>query len=318
MDRDEVFMRKRKGELTETWDDVARPFGLSGTAARAIAFRLAKRETRLTEQQRQTRELASVENATPAAHEVRWKGNRVIRFGLIGDTHFNSHYTQITHLHSFYDHCGQEGIAHIYLAGDIDDGEQMRPGHQYECYTQGADAHVAEICANFPKRDGITTHFITGNHDASIIKRCGHDIGYKIADNRSDMRYLGRDYAVVKLTPNCELELRHPWDGTAYAISYKPQKMVDAMSGGEKPKILAIGHYHKSEYLFYRNVHVFQVGTFCAQTPFMRGKGISAHMGGWIIEIEVTDDGTIYAIKPQFIPFYSSIADDWKSWRWGA
>ena len=127
----------------------------------------------------------------------------------------------------------------------------MRPGHQYECYEQGADDHVREIIKVYPKREGIKTYFITGNHDASIIKRCGYDIGYPIANQRDDMIYLGQSDAVVNLTPNCTLELRHPIDGTAYALSYKLQKMIESMSGGEKPNILAVGHYHKESF---RNV----------------------------------------------------------------
>ena len=39
--------------------------------------------------------------------------------------------------------------------------------------------------------------------------------GQAIANLRPDMKYLGRDCAVVNLTPKCTLELRHPWDGTA-------------------------------------------------------------------------------------------------------
>lgn len=260
-------------------------------------------------------EKEAIQNLTPATLDVDWNGNQLVRFALIGDTHLNNKYTQISYLHDFYSECERQGIKHVYHAGDIDDGEQMRPGHQYECYTQGADEHVDEICRVYPKIDGITTHFITGNHDSSIAKRCGYNIGPAIASKRTDMQYLGQDCAIVRLTPNCTLELRHPWDGTAYSLSYKPQKMIEALAGGEKPNILAIGHYHKSEYLFYRNVHSFQVGTFCAQTPFMRGKGISAHMGGWIVEINVDAQGYIQRIVPQFIPFYYAQPDDWKKWR---
>ena len=255
-----------------------------------------------------------IQNHEPDKIAVDWKGNRVVRFGLMSDTHFNSKYAQITHLHAFYDECARQGIKHVYHAGDIDEGEQMRTGHQYECYSQGADDHVAEIVRLYPRKSGITTHFITGNHDASIHKRCGYNIGPAIAAKRSDMKYLGQDCAVVQLTPNCSLELRHPWDGTAYALSYKIQKMVDAMSGGEKPNILAVGNYHKAEYLFYRNVHCFQAGCFQGQTPFTRGKGISVHMGGWIIEIYVSDDGSIERIKQEFIPFYSALPEDYKNW----
>ena len=254
------------------------------------------------------------ENKEPTRYEDRWSGNKIIRFGLMGDTQINSKYTQLTYLHQFYDLCGLRGIKTIYHTGDVDEGEQMRVGHQYECYSQGADDHVLEIVKNYPKIDGIETQFITGNHDASIFKRCGYDIGEAIASRRSDMKYLGRDCAIVNLTPNCTLELRHPWDGTAYALSYKPQKMIEGMEADSKPNILAIGHYHKLEYLFYRNVHCFQTGCFQMQTPFTRGKGISVHIGGWIVEAHVDEKGYIHNIMPELVPFYVGIKDDWRNW----
>lgn len=248
-------------------------------------------------------------------HNQQWDGSKIIRFGLKGDTHSNSKFTQLTHLHKYYDIIASEGIDTVYDTGDIDEGVNMRVGHNYEQYTQGADEHIDEIAKNYPKRNGVVTKFITGNHDASLIKNAGFDIGVAIANKRSDMIYLGQSFAVTNLTPNCNLELRHPWDGTAYAISYKIQKIIEAMSGGEKPKILAVGNYHKIEYLFYRNVHAIQTGCFQAQTPFMRGKGISAHMGGWIVEIRVNDEGTIERFKTEFIPFYYAIKDDYLNWR---
>ena len=254
------------------------------------------------------------ENLTPETHKLDWNGNRIITFGLMGDTQFNSKYTQITYLHKFYDICESRGITDVYHTGDIDEGEQMRVGHQYECYSQGADDHVKEIIKNYPRRDGITTHFITGNHDASIYKRCGVDLGKAISRERSDMNYLGRDCARVELAPHCVLELRHPWDGTAYALSYKPQKTIEGMEADSKPNILAIGHYHKLEYLFYRNIHCFQTGCFQMQTPFTRGKGISVHLGGWIISVEVDRNGYIQRIIPELIPFYKGMEDDYKNW----
>jgi biotin operon repressor len=248
-------------------------------------------------------------------HEAPWKGDKMIRFGLCGDIQLNSKYTQITHANTLYDYYQSEGIKDVYNTGDLDEGEKMRPGHQYECYTQGADDHVKEIIKNYPKRDGIKTYFITGNHDHSLIKLAGFDLGIPVAEAREDMVYLGQSYATINLTPNCTLELRHPLDGTAYALSYKSQKMIEAMSGGEKPNILAIGHYHKVEYLFYRNVHVYQTGCLQAQTPFMRGKQLSAHLGGWIVEAHVDAEGTITRIKHELIPFYEGIKDDYLNWR---
>lgn len=255
-----------------------------------------------------------VQNVEPLVSDIGWNGEEVIRFGLMGDTQMGSKYAQITYLNKFYDICEEEGIDTVYHTGDISDGIKMRTGHEYELYAISADQMVSDIVKNYPKRKGITTKFITGNHDGSLWKHVGFDIGKAISDNRDDLEYLGRDVAVVNLTPNCVLELRHPWDGTAYAHSYKIQKMVEAMEPDSKPNILAVGHYHKAEYLFYRNIHCFQTGCFQGQTPFTRGKGISISIGGWIVEVHVDKNGTITRLSGSFIPFYKSIKDDYKNY----
>ena len=254
----------------------------------------------------------AIQNVEPSKHKMVWDGTTEIKIGVIGDTHLGSKYTQISHLNDFYNICEAEGVKDVYHVGDLTDGIKMRPGHEYELYAISADDLIEDVVNHYPKRKDITTHFITGNHDASIYKHVGYDIGKTIAHRRDDMNYLGRDCSVIKLTKKCTLELRHPWDGTAYSLSYKPQKMIEAMESDSKPNILAIGHYHKAEYLFYRNVHAIQTGCFEGQTPFTRGKGISVHLGGWIITIKVMKDGSIKSITPQFIPYYKSITNDYK------
>lgn len=258
----------------------------------------------------------TIQNQEPEYHKAKWDGTEIIRFAIMGDTQLGSKYAQITHLHNFYDLCAKENITDVYHTGDVTDGLKMRIGHEYELYKVSADDMCEDVIKNYPKCDGITTHFITGNHDASIYKQVGYDIGQSIANQRSDMNYLGRDCAVVNLTPKCTLELRHPWDGTAYALSYKMQKMIEAMESDSKPNILAVGHYHKAEYLFYRNVHALQTGCFQGQTPFTRGKGISVHIGGWIVTIRVDENGYIQGFAPEFVPYYYSIKDDYKNFRY--
>lgn len=255
-----------------------------------------------------------VQNQEPTVHNPKWNGTTILKFAIIGDTQLGSKYTQISHLKNFYELCASEGIKDVYHTGDVTDGLKMRSGHEYELYKTSADDMVQDVIKNYPRIEGITTHFITGNHDASIYKQVGYDIGNTITEKRPDMKYLGRDCALIFLTPNCKLELRHPWDGTAYALSYKPQKMIEAMESDSKPNILAIGHYHKAEYLFYRNVHCLQTGCFQGQTPYTRGKGISVHMGGWIVTIHVDKNGTITRFGSEFIPYYSSIKDDYKQY----
>lgn len=260
-------------------------------------------------------QLTIVQNQEPEHYNQKWDGLKVIKFAVMGDTQLGSKYAQLTHLHDFYDLCEREGITSVYHTGDITDGLKMRPGHEYELYDMSADGQREDVVKNYPRRPGITTYFITGNHDASLYKHVGYDIGAAIAKDRADMIYLGRDCAVVNITPNCTMELRHPWDGTAYALSYKIQKMIESMESDSKPNILVVGHYHKAEYLFYRNVHALQTGCFQGQTPFTRGKGISVHLGGWIVTVHVDEEGTIQRFSAEFVPYYSSIKDDYKNYK---
>lgn len=314
------------------WHEIAQTFATNGLSAPQITkslielglltdvpYRVAYDRVRKYVQRHPTgtvKKAVVIQNFIPKVYDENPKTN-IIRFGLIGDTQINSKYAQLTYLHDFYNICSAQGIDTVYHTGDIDDGDQMRIGHQYELYKVGADDHVDEIVSVYPMRTGITTKFITGNHDASIYKRCGCDIGKAIAARRPDMEYLGRDCAVVKLTPNCTLELRHPWDGTSTAISQRIQKMIDTMDSDAKPDILAVGHYHKMEQLLYRGVFAFQTGCFQSATPFTVGKGISVTMGGWIVEVEVDNDGYLQNVKAQFIPYKKAIKDDYMNFHRG-
>lgn len=295
---------------------IEKDFGLSNMyhAVRCYIYRHRKNNEVKPKLSKSQMKRIAIQNQEPEHHDGKWDGTEVLRFAIMGDTQFGSKYAQITYLHEFYDLCAKEGITEVYHTGDLTDGLKMRVGHEYELYEVSADEMRDDVIKNYPKRDGITTYFITGNHDASIYKQVGYDIGQAIANARPDMKYLGRDCAVINLTPKCTLELRHPWDGTAYALSYKMQKMIEAMESDSKPNILAVGHYHKAEYLFYRNVHALQTGCFQGQTPFTRGKGISVHMGGWIVTIRVDKNGYIQGFAPEYIPFYTSIKDDYKNY----
>jgi len=82
------------------------------------------------------------------------------------------------------------------------------------------------------------------------------------------------------------------------------QKLMESFGGGEKPEILAEGHYHKALYMFNRNIHGIESGTMCDQTGWMRGKKIPAHTGFWILDIYHAKKGGVERINPQFVPLY--------------
>lgn len=247
--------------------------------------------------------------------DVDWKGNRTIKFGLISDTHIGSKWAQISLIHEAYETFKREGIKHVYHAGDITEGWKMRPGHEHECYIHGSDDYVEETIQVYPKVEGITTYFITGNHDLSFVKLAGIDIGVQIANTRKDMVYLGQEIATVNLTPECTLELMHPRGGSGYAVSYRPQKIVESLEGGTKPNLMCIGHYHKRLDMEYRNVEIVLPGAMQSQTPFMRGKALISTLGYYIIEIEVTESGQIDRFRPEFFKTYVPIENDYLNWR---
>jgi predicted phosphodiesterase len=243
-----------------------------------------------------------------------WNGETVIKFGVVSDTHLCNKWQQLTFLNTLYDIFQEEEIETVYHAGDLSDGYyRTRPSHIYELIPglAGVDAQAQYIIDKYPQRENIVTKFITGNHDDTHIMNGGANIGKMIAKDRKDMIYLGMNNAKVNLTPKCILEVNHPIDGAAYALSYTLQKLIDSMMGGEKPNILINGHHHKAMYLFYRNIHAFEAGTIEAQTPFMHGKKLAAMMGGYIIEVHVDKEGTIQRCTNSFIPMYKALENDY-------
>jgi len=231
-----------------------------------------------------------------------------VRHGLVSDTHMGNIYANKHLLHTLYDIFEKEGIETVYHCGDICDGDRMYRGQEYELYAHGVDEQTRDVIKNYPKRKGIKTLFITGNHDLSFYKRSGIDIGNIIAEKRPDMEYVGRETANI-LMGNKEKKIRvklmHPGKGTAYAISYHPQKITESFSGGNKPNVLYIGHYHKAEMLpCQRNVHVIQAGTTQRQTDFMQRNFLAAHQGGWIVDAYIDKNYSVGRFQGEFFPFY--------------
>lgn len=243
--------------------------------------------------------------------EIPWNGDKHVRFGMVSDTHLCSKSQQLTHLNAMYDIFAREGIKKTYHDGDIVDGDDVYPGHKFEVFKFGADEQARYAIDNYPQRQGLETDFITGNHDLKYFSKFGFDIGKAIAEKRPDMNYLGQYYARAKLTPNCILQMEHPLGKPAYAISYKTQRKIDNIRGGDKPNILTEGHYHYSDYFFRRNVHAVCCPSFQGPTTFSRRLGLENDNGGWIFELEVDEAGYINEFTPRFFPFYKLIEGDY-------
>jgi UDP-2,3-diacylglucosamine pyrophosphatase LpxH len=227
------------------------------------------------------------------------------RFGVVSDTHLSSLWERVDLLEAAYQIMHKEGIKLVYHCGDMCEGSGMRKCQEYEITHHGADAQVAHVHDVYPYYKGMVTKFVVGSHDLSFKKNAGHNIGPRLAE-RDDLVFLGGESVLVpmkigKTTTN--IEINHPGGGTAQTISWKVQQYINSLSGGRKPEIMFLGHYHKAEFLPYRNVMAYQAGCLQSQTDWMRRKNLAAVMGFWMVEIRATKKG-IGRVAMEWTPFF--------------
>jgi hypothetical protein len=154
---------------------------------------------------------------------------------------------------------------------------------------------------------------VTGDdHEGWYVQREGVDVGEKIEllaqkYGRNDLEHLG--YMERNIVLDFEgnqhiIRVMHAGGGSAYAISYTSQKIVESLQGGEKPNILIIGHFHKYDVSYPRSVVTIQPGCTQDQSTFMRKKRLEAHLGGVTLEVTIGKDGQMHNITHRWHPFY--------------
>lgn len=266
--------------------------------------KIKKLEQDLAIEKRKVEVLADVQHKRTI---IKTKDN-TFKFSIISDTHFGSLHHDNASLRAFFEYAQKQGIRNFYHAGDVLEGHKVYKGQEFEVREVGLEPQIVQMKKECPDLASDTTiYFIDGNHDNSYKKLIGYPTGKIIENDFSGWKYLGIDSADIEFkTENGSFLLRinHPSGGSAYQLSYKIQRRIEQISGGKKPNLLALGHYHKTIMLpSYRNVLGILAGCFQAQTPFMESKGSAAHLGGWIFEISVgKDKHNIY--RSEFVAFY--------------
>lgn len=246
-----------------------------------------------------------------------------IEFGACGDQHLCSKYAREDCLAMYYDWLAENGIKTVLNAGNWVDGEARFNMHDLTVH--GMDPQMQYLASNYPRRPGMETWAITGeDHEGWWARREGVDVGRYaervMQDNgRTDWHNVGFMECFIPLVnassgKSSQLCLMHPGGGSAYALSYAPQKIVEGFDGGAKPAVLLIGHYHKSSYQMTRNVHVLQTGCFQDQSLFMRQKKLAAHLGGWKVRVHV--DPRTGAVDEFEMNFRNYFVRDFYDERW--
>lgn len=174
-------------------------------------------------------------------------------------------------------------------------------------------------CAQVPngtllvRRDGKTS-WGSNCHEGWFQADAGLRIGWYLQNwceerGRKDLVHIGHmEQDVIFKRPHGEMRMRimHPGGGTPYATSYPSQKMVESFQGGDKPHVLVIGHYHKFDVSYPREVLTIMPGCTEDQTSFMRKLKIRAEVGFCVCNLGIRSDGTLGHYGVDWHPFYDA------------
>ncbi len=180
--------------------------------------------------------------------------NDRIKFGLSSDKHYGSKYTREEVTEELYQWFADEGVSAVLDAGNYIEGESRF--NKYDINVHGLDAQAENIAAKLPQHPGLVTYAVSGDdHEGWYAQREGVDIGRYVEsvfrhNGREDWHNLGYMEAYVDIVNAksgvaSKVLVMHPGGGSSYATSYRPQKIVEGLEGGEKPAFLIIGHFHK-------------------------------------------------------------------------
>jgi predicted phosphodiesterase len=246
---------------------------------------------------------SGVRVVSPHNATIDFTGDRV-KFGIISDTHIGSRYTNPDNIFAAIDEMKKEKVDFIVHPGDITEGMMGRPGDIYEMTHIGYKAQRDESIRIFSKVE-VPLYMISGNHDLSYDTK--HGVGVNVVEDICNAIpnavYLGEGEGDLHIK-NITIRLFHGLDGAnQYALSYRGQKIIEGITGGEKPHIIFAGHSHKALSFFYRNIHYIETGTLQYQSAWMRGKRLAAHTGFWIVEMCINDEGVAW-FQPRWYPIY--------------
>ncbi len=230
---------------------------------------------------------------------------------VVSDTHFGSIHNQLHLLNNLYEEAYYRGIKTVLHVGDLTDGNYLnRPESPRQQFLHGFDEQVGYVVDMYPKISGIDTYYILGSHDETHYKNGQATVDFWVDKCREDMHFLGQDTGEL-LIDKVKYVLDHPGGGSAQSLSYKPQKRIETLESHTKPKVLLIGHYHKSYAFVYRNVQCIEVPSLCGKTQFQQKQGLINNVGGYFLKVYSDSKGHIQYLEPEEVIFdHNSIWDE--------
>jgi hypothetical protein len=231
--------------------------------------------------------------------DYKIEGNS-FKVALMADWHIGSKACKKRELQTFVNYAKDQGVEIFLGPGDLIDANNVYRGQEYELEVVGVDDQVDLLCNIVP--DLGQCFFITGNHEYTAYKKIGKNVGADIAFMRKDFTFLGAIEGRININ-GIMFDLYHGAGKGAYAVSYKIQKRIEAYIPGDKPRILAVGHWHQSMEFTTRNVTSYHCGSFQGPTILSKQFCLPNVVGGWILDI-LAEEGQVKTIDSKFVFFY--------------
>lgn len=243
---------------------------------------------------------AGVGKVEPLKVNIDFHGDEV-RFGFFTDPHMGSIYYRPEFMDSFIQRCEEGKADFVVCGGDVTHGmDPSKYNLLYELseigYSAQKDYSISQL-----QRIAVPLYMVDGNHDR-WYESLGAHIVEDICKEVPGSKYLGRDEGDIEIG-GVRIKVWHGEDGNSYATSYRIQKLIESLTGGEKPNVLLCGHTHKQGYFFERNIHAVSGGALSMQSRWMRSKRLACHSGYHFITMKINEGG-VGEFTVTWKPFY--------------
>lgn len=227
---------------------------------------------------------------------------------IISDLHFGSKWCGRAQLRDFLNRVRDRGITQILGPGDNLDGN-----YKFSLYEQshhGFDEQAEDFYELWRDYPELHFHTIDGNHDQTLSESCGMLAGRALGERLRDhgvtnYTHYGQRSAFLNIY-GAVVHLWHPSGSGSYALSYKLQKKVEGYAPGQKPDILATGHFHQGCYIIERGVHGLLCSTFqLPGSPFGNSLTGSPSVGGTVLGWELTENRTLRNVVVERVNYYA-------------
>jgi len=236
--------------------------------------------------------------------------HETVTHGDVSDTHVGHGSELIEILHEAYDVFAKRGIKTVNHTGDITNGSPKHREHMKgEVLEFRATPLTNRVIAEYPKRDGVVTKMISGDHDRWFLDEVGYDLLDVIAQVRPDIVRMGiqqGEYTEGKVITL----LRHFNWGTGYAKSYKPQQVIELGLLKEfeketslyKGKVLAVlsggGHVYCA--MLYKGFIFILLPCLQGKTGFISGLGKISDVGFVIHSVTYSTEGVLTRFSVEY------------------